>query len=116
MSARVSPQWAEGLACPHCGRPLTWIGHWRRDPSSPDGWSFVREPFTTYHETRVSPGDRAVTRVVNRSGHEARAVQAYEHRSELQCGRCSKMYSRQQASKVPPLPEGEGPAGYWLDG
>lgn len=112
--ARVSPQWAEGLACPHCQRPLMWIGQWRRDSNSPDGYSFRREPFTFYADRQIAREDRAVHRVVRRGGYEAETAVRYEHVCVLQCPRCSKMYSKSQASHVPSPPPGQAPAGYYL--
>lgn len=111
---RVSPQYAEGLACPHCGRPLMWIGQWRRDHNSPDGQSFKREPFDWYSDVRIARDDREVQRVVSRSGYEAKTATRYLHRCTLQCPRCSLMYSNAQASHVPPPPPGQAPAGYYL--
>ena len=111
---RVSPMYAEGRACPYCGRPLLWIGHWRRDRNSPDGQSFRREPFTTYEKERVARDDREVQRVVSRSGYEAKTAKRYEHVCTMQCPRCSLMFSNSQASHVPPPPPDQAPAGYYI--
>jgi len=111
---RVSPQFAEGRACPHCGRPLNWIGQWRADRNSPDGRSFRREPFTWYLDERAARDDRPVTRVVSRSGYEGRTATRYEHVTTMLCPRCCLEYSESQASHVPPPPPEQAPAGYYL--
>ncbi|MBR2681655.1 MAG: hypothetical protein IKE22_00115 [Atopobiaceae bacterium] len=111
---RVSPQYAEGWACPHCGRPLFWIGRWMRDRNSPDGRSFKRESVTWYLDEPVARGDKPVTRVVSRQGYEGRTVTKYAHVSTMQCPRCCREYSSSQANHVPPPPPDKAPAGYYL--
>ena len=111
---RVSPQYAEGRACPHCGRPLFWIGHWRPDHNSPDGQSFKREPFTWYLDAPIARDDKPVTKVVSRSGYEGKTATKYEHVTTMTCPRCGKDYSNAQASHVPPPPPDKAPAGYYL--
>lgn len=111
---RVSPEWADGLACPHCGRPLRWIGRWRRDFNSPDGYSFERETHTWVVDARVAPDDREVRSVESRGAGTGRARLRYEHTCELRCARCSKEYSQSQASHRT-VDAGRVPAGYYLD-
>jgi len=111
---RVSPQFAEGRACPHCGRPLYWIGRWRSDRHSPDGMSFERKPFVTYLDRKIARDDRQVQRVVARSGYEGKTETRWEHTCTMQCPRCNLMYSSAQASHVPPPPPDRVPAGYYL--
>lgn len=111
---KVSPQWVEGRACPHCGRPLTWIGHWRPDRHSPEGQSFQREPFTMTVDKRIARDDRETKQVVSVAGRQGKVAVRYEHTCTMQCGRCSLMYSESQALHVPPPPPESAPAGYYL--
>lgn len=111
---RVSPEFAEGMACPRCGRPLRWIGHWRRDHNSPDGWSFKREPCTWYLDEPAAREDRPVTRVVERRGYEGKTATKYAHVTTMQCPRCCKQYSPSQANHVPSPPPDQAPAGYYV--
>lgn len=95
--AKVNPQFAPGLCCPRCGRPLTWVGHWRRDHNSPDGQSFLREPFTFITNERVSPRDKPVTQVTPNGAYELKTEQKFEHTCTLQCSRCSWIGNESQA-------------------
>ena len=91
MARVVNPQYAVDLCCPACGRPLTWIGSWRRDHNSPDGSSFGRKPFVYVAKTRGSKRDRPVTKVRQSGAYDLETEQAYERTYTLQCSRCSWM-------------------------
>ena len=110
---RISPEFAEGFACPHCGRPLRWIGKWRRDFNSPDGWSFERRPFVYYKSRPWSRDAKRVNRIES-NGYTGTAEVSYAHQATMECSRCNRDYTPAQVSHVPPPPPESAPAGYYL--
>lgn len=104
---RVSPEWAEGYACRVCGRPLRWLGRWRRFARRGDvpGWVDGRGG---WHQLDAEPdlvGGRCFVRSPDRD-----AFGEYP----LFCARCSRAFRTGGADRrAPPGPD-EAPAGYWI--
>lgn len=109
MARRVAPFYAEGLLCPRCGRPLTWLGEWR-------GPRFVRKPITTTIDQRASLADEPVRVVTQTNGVEAKVQTRWRHEVSLICTPpCTWAGGEDQARRGSPRPE-DVPKDYYLAG
>lgn len=89
---QVAPFWADGLLCPHCGRPLRWLGEWH-------GPRFVRKPMEVLAGRRISTADEPERVPVGQSGLEVRTELRFRHVVSLECVPCCKLYSEDQARR-----------------
>lgn len=105
---RVAPWWAHGYLCPHCGKPLRWLGEWR-------GPKFVRMPMQVMLPTRISRADEQERVVTSRAGLEAKTTLMFRHTVTLECVPCNKLLSEDQARKGY-LPDETYPSSYFVEG
>lgn len=105
---QVAPFWADGLLCPHCGRPLRWLGEWH-------GPRFVRKPMEVLVGRRISTADEPERVPVGQSGLEVRTELRFRHVVSLECVPCCKLYSEDQARRGT-LPDDKYPSSYFVAG
>ncbi len=105
---KVAPWWAHGYLCPHCGKPLRWLGEWH-------GPRFVRKPMQVTGPTRISRADEQERVVTSRAGLEAKTAVVYRHTVTLECVPCSKLLAEDQARRGY-LPDDAYPSGYFVGG
>ena len=105
---KVAPWWAHGYLCPHCGRPLRWLGEWH-------GPRFVRKPYRTELRHRISPSDEVKRVVTGQQGLEATTEVRYIHEVSLECIPCCALYSEDHAKRGY-LPDDEYPSSYFVAG
>ena len=92
----------EGLVCPKCGGPLSYIPGYRLD-----GTRYRKAVALRPSERRVAPDDEVVQEEPQGQGFAARpGRRLYRHTVTMVCNRCNRAFSRGQA--VAAGGEGEG--------